>query len=258
MTAPSWASAAEKRRFALIALAGFAAAALALTPADVAAWMLKRASPLTAVTGASGTIWNGRLTGVSHGGVLVGDIGYRLSALSLLLGRVAVEAESAGGALLGRARFTFGVGGPEIRDVSAEFNLGAIRQYTFFGVRYQGVARLKAQRLKLSDKTCVADAATLSTSAFEALADRWSGAPLPLAGAIVCEAGAIVAALDGESADGRASVALTIRPDFTYAVRIGAAPRRQDVSRALEAFGFENKGEGLSYEAAGVLKGLSS
>lgn len=253
-----WASAAETRRFALVALAGFAAAALALTPADVAAWALKRASPLTSVTGASGTVWDGRLAGVSHGGVLIGDIKYRLAALPLLLGRVALEAESAGGALRGRARISVGVGGPEIRDADAEFNLGAIRQYTFFGVRYQGVARLKAERLKLSDKTCAADAATLSTSAFEALADRWSGAPLPLEGAIVCEAGAVVAALDGESADGKASVALTIRPDFTYAVRIAAEPRRQDVSRALEAFGFENKGEGLSYEAAGVLKGLSS
>ncbi len=255
---PSWASAAEARRFTLIALACFAAAAVAFAPASVGAWMLKRSAPLLSMTGADGTVWRGRLSGVTYNGVLIGDIDYRLFALPLLMGRIALDAHSANGALLGGARVTLGTGGIGFRDLSAEFNLGAIRQYTFFGVRYQGLARLKAHRLRLSEKECVAEAATLSTTAFEALTRQWSDGAFPIAGAIECRDGAIVAALDGESADGKASVGLTIRPDFTYAVRIAAEPRRQDVSRALQLFGFEDKGDGLSYEAAGVLKGLSS
>lgn len=248
----------ENRRFALIAGASFVAAAVSLAPASVGAAALKRAAPLLSMTGAEGTIWRGKLSGVSYNGILIGDIAYRLSVLPLAIGKVAADAESSNGALVGRARLSLGIGGIDLRDVSTEFNLGAIRQYTFFGVRYQGYARLKADRLKLSGDDCVADAATLSTSAFEALTRRWSGGPFPLGGAITCKDGAIVAALDGESADGKASVGLTIRPDFTYAVTIAAAPRRPDVSRALEFFGFEVKGEALTYEAAGVLKGLSS
>lgn len=251
-------SAEERRRFAMIAFGGFAAAAATLAPASVGAWALKRSAPLLSITDADGTIWRGRMIGVTYNGVLIGDIRYRLSALPLLLGRIAIDAESANGALLGRGNVSLGLGGAELRDVTAEFNLGAIRQYTFFGVRYQGVARLKADRLKLTKRGCAADAATLSTSAFEALTKRWSGGAFPLDGAIECRDGAIVAALDGASLDGRASVGLTFRPDFTYAVQIAAQPKRPDVSRALQSFGFETNGEGLRYEAAGVLKGLSS
>lgn len=251
-------TAAEKRRFALVAGAGFAAAAVSLAPASVGAWALKRSAPLLSVTGAEGTIWRGKFSGVSYNNVLIGDISYRLSALPLAIGRIAVDAESSNGALLGRARVLLGLGGAGLRDVSAEFNLGAIRQYTFFGVRYQGAARLKADRLALSGNACVADAATISTSAFEALTKRWSGGSFPLDGAIECKDGAIIAALDGEGADGKASIRLTVRPDYTYAVRIAADPQKPEVSRALQLFGFENRGEGLSYEVAGVLKGLSS
>jgi hypothetical protein len=251
-------SAAEKRRFALIAFAGFIAAALAFAPASVGSWLIKRSSPLTEIAGAEGTLWKGRLTGVTHGGVLIGDVDYRLAALPLLIGKAEIDVTSAGGALLGRGRVSLSPGGADFRDVDAAFNLGAIRQYTFFGVRYQGEARLKADRLKLSRKVCLAEAATVSTSAFEALTQRWSAEPFPLEGAIACEAGAMIATLDGASADGKASIGLTVRPDYTYAVRIAAEPKRQDVSQALQFFGFENKGDRLSYEAAGVLKGLSS
>lgn len=251
-------SAADKRRFATIALVGFAAAAVSLAPAGVGAWVLKRSAPLLSITGAEGTIWRGRLKGVSHDGVLIGDVSYRLAAPPLLLGRIAIDADSANGALTGRAHLTIGSDGMEFRKVAAEFNLGAIRRYTFFGVRYQGLARLDADRLKLTAKECAAEAAALSTSAFEALTKNWSGGPFPLAGPIECRDGAITVALDGEGADGKAAVGLTIRPDLTYAVRIAAEPRRRDVSRALQYFGFEEKGAGLSYEAAGVLKGLSS
>lgn len=253
-----WASAAEKRRFLLVALASFAVAAAAVAPASVGAWALTRSSPLFSVTGAEGTLWRGRLTGVSYNGVLVGDVDYRLAAMPLFIGRIAIDAQSSNGALLGRARLSMGAGGADLRDVSAEFNLGAIRRYTFFGARYQGIARLKAGRLALSKDRCVAQAAMFSTTAFDALAKSWSSEAFPLDGAIACQDGALVADLSGESVEGKAAIGMTIRPDFTYAVRIAAQPRRDDISRALQAFGFENKDGGLSYEAAGVLKGLNS
>ncbi len=248
----------EKLRFALVALAGFVAALLAVAPASVASFLLTRSAPMLSISGAGGTVWRGKLSGVSYGGMAVGDIDYRLRALPLLLGRADIEAKSAGGALLGRARMTLAPGSVDLRDVNAEFNLGAIRQYTFFGVRYQGLLRLEAERLRLTRAGCSAEQATLSTTAFEALSRQWSGGPFPMAGAITCRDGAMNAALVGEGADGKANVGVSIGPDFTYSMRVAAEPRRQDVSRALQQFGFEKKGEALSYEAAGVLKGLSS
>lgn len=245
------------RSLALVALAGFAAAVIAFAPASLAAFAVTRAAPLTAIAGAEGTLWRGRLNGFAHNGVLIGDIDYRLHALPLFLGRLSLDAKSAKGALDGSARIEISPGAADLKDVAATFNLGAIRNYTFFGVRYQGAATLTANRLRLTRKDCVAEAARVSTSAFDALARRWSGGAFPMAGPVACHDGALVATLKGEGPDGAAELRATLRPDLGYSLTVDARPRRPDVSRALEFFGFQNAGDGLSYEAAGVLKGLS-
>ncbi|MFN0023019.1 MAG: type II secretion system protein N [Parvularculaceae bacterium] len=246
------------RSLAAIGSLSFTVALFLTAPASLAADALTRISPLFSVGGADGVLWRGTLSGVVYNGVLVGDIDYRLAALPLLLGRIDVDAESQNGALLGKARLSLSAGRVALRDVAAEFNLGAIRQYTFFGVRYQGSARLDAERLVLTRSGCAADKARVSTTAFDALSRQVSGGPFPMAGGIDCSSGVMTARLAGEGADGTAEIDLTIRPDFTYAMKVAAEPRRPDVSRALKVFGFEQQGAALSYEAAGVLKGLSS
>lgn len=246
------------RPLAVAALAGFVVAFIAFAPASLAAYAVTRAAPLTTIAGAEGTLWRGRLIGYAHNGVLIGDIDYRLHALPLILGRLAIDARSARGALDGAARVEISPGAVYLKDVSATFNLGAIRNYTFFGVRYQGAATLTANRLRLTRTGCVAEAARIATSAFDALARRWSGGAFPMAGPVACQDGALVATLNGEGADGAAELRVSVRPDLSYSLAVDARPRRPDVSRALEFFGFQNAGDGLSYEAAGILKGLSS
>jgi hypothetical protein len=248
----------DRRWLAALAFAGFAASFLIFAPASVAAWLITRAAPLASIAGTEGTIWKGRLAGVSYGGVPIGDIDYRLHALPLLLARASIDAESAHGALDGAANITVAPGMVEIKNLAAAFNLAAIRRYTFFGVRYQGAAKVTASRLRLTRKGCEADNAAVATSAFDALSRQWSGGSFPMAGAIDCRDGAIVLTLQGEGADGAADLKVTVRPDFSYALTVSARPLRPDLSRALEIFGFENRGDGLSYEAAGVLKGLNS
>lgn len=258
MTNSPAAAAREKQRFALIAAAGFVAAALTTAPASAGAWMLKRFFPLASIASAEGTIWKGKFSGVTYNGILIGDVDYRLRALPLLLARADLDARSAGGALLGRARLKFGFGSIDLSGVSAEFNLGAVRRYTFFGVRYQGSARLDAERLRLTRSGCVATRATLSTTAFEALSTQWSGGPFPVSGAITCRGGELLAALSGKGDAGSAAINISVKPDFAYSIRVAAEPRGQELSRTLEHFGFEKNGTSLSYEAVGVLKGLSS
>jgi len=249
---------ADRRRLALAALAGFLIAVVSFAPAGLVAAAITRASPLAAIAGAEGSVWRGRLKGYSHNGVLIGDVSYRLHALPLLIGRLSFDASSENGALVGAARVRLTPASAELRDVSATFNLGAIRRYTFFGVRYQGSASLKAGRLRMARNACAADEAAISTTAFDALARRWSGGAFPMAGAVECRNGALVATLKGDGADGAADMTVTLLPDFRYALTVAARPRRPEVSRALEIFGFEKEGEGLTYEAAGALKGLTS
>lgn len=242
----------------VFALLGFAFAVIAFAPATLGAAILKRVSPLASVSGAEGNIWQGRLKGLSYNGVLVGDIDYSLKPLQLILGRVALEARSSNGAILGAAKISISSGALEISDARAEFNLGAIRRYTFFGVPYQGLAMLKAKRLKLTQSGCEVSEASLSTTALEALSRRWSGGPFPMSGPIECSDGVMIVDLGGGGADGAASIEITLRPDFTYSMRVAAEPTEKNVGQALRLFGFEDDGKVLSYEAAGVLKGLSS
>ncbi|MDZ7627772.1 MAG: type II secretion system protein N [Parvularculaceae bacterium] len=248
---------ARRTLFALSML-GFAIAIVAFAPASLGAWLLKRALPLTSVAGAEGTIWRGRLTGLAYNSVLLGDVEYKLRSLSLLSGRLELDTISSNGALAGEARLSVSSGAVEIKDAAAEFNLGAIRRYTFFGVPYQGLAMLKAKRLKLTRSGCEAKGASLSTTALEALSRRWSGGPLPMSGPVECRDGSMIVNLGGSGSDGRVSIEMTLRPDLTYAVRVAAEPNETDVGQALRFFGFEDNGKVLSYEAAGVLKGLSS
>lgn len=249
---------ADRGRFLMLALAGFLPTLFAFVPAELAAYVIKRKAPLASIASAEGTIWRGRLLGVSYNGVALGDIDYRLHALSLVLARASIDLKSAGGALEGNGNLRIEPRAVEFRDFSATFNLGAIRNYTFFGARYQGLAKVTAQRLRLTREGCEAEAAAISTSAFDALSRQLSGGAFPMAGAIDCRDGALTASLKGEGADGAAELNVAIRTDFSYALTVAARPKRPDVSRALEFFGFENGGDSLSYEAAGVLKGLSS
>lgn len=252
------AQSASRRWFLVVAAAGFAIAIVAFAPAGLAAAAMRRAAPLTSIAGAEGTLWNGRLLGVAYGDIAIGDIDFRLRAPSLLLARAVIDMTSANGALEGAARLQFSPGAVEFGDISAAFNLGAIRRYSFFGVPYQGVFNVKADRLRLTGAGCEAENAIISTSAFDALAHRWSGGAFPMEGSIDCRDGALVASLNGEGADGTADLKVSVRPDLSYTLIVAAQPRKADVSRALEFFGFEKGGDGLSYKAVGVLKGLSS
>lgn len=249
---------ADRRRLAGFALCGFVAALVVFAPAGLAASAIKRAAPLTSIVAAEGTIWKGRLLGVSYNDIPLGDIDYRLHALPLAAARAAIDLRSGGGALEGRGKLQVRPGALEFQDVSATFNLGAIRRYTFFGVRYQGAAKVTARRLQLTATGCEAEAASVSTSAFDAFSRQLSGGAFPMSGPVGCRDGVMILSLKGEGADGAAELTASVRPDFTYTLLVAARPKRPDVSRALEFFGFENGKDGLSYEAAGVLKGLSS
>lgn len=254
----SYVPSANRRRLAAFGLAGFVAALIVFAPASLATSAIKRAAPLTSIVAAEGTIWKGRLLGVSYNEVVLGDIEYRLHALPLSVARAVIDLNSAGGALEGRGKLQIRPGAVEFQDLSATFNLGAIRRYTYFGVRYQGAAKVTARRLQITGKGCESEEATVSTSAFDAFSRQLSGGAFPMSGPVDCKDGVMIAVLKGEGPDGSAELIASVRPDLGYTLMVAARPKRPDVSRALEFFGFENGKDGLSYEAAGFLKGLSS
>ncbi|MGE0182192.1 MAG: type II secretion system protein N [Parvularculaceae bacterium] len=248
----------ENRALWIAGAAAFFVGAVATAPASLAAAAAKAQNPLLEIGGAEGTIWRGGFSDVSHDGIYLGAVSYRLHPLALLTGRLAADATANGGALSAKARISLSSGAIDISDVDARFNLAAIRRYTVFGYRYQGVASLTAERIALSKSACRAEGARLSTNALDAIARQWSGAALPLSGEASCVDGALVITLNGENADGGVKFAASISADLAYSMTFTAEPRRNEIGAALRAYGFEGDNRQLSYRAAGRLRGLTS
>lgn len=236
----------------------FAVAAIAGAPSGVGASLLMAASPLLRIDGASGTLWRGEFANVSYDSIILGRVRYALSPGHLLLGRLAADVTSSGGALTGKGWISVSSSGFKVKDAAAEFDLGAIRRYTFYGARYQGAATLKAKTLALSSGGCKAEDAQLNTTMLDGLMKQWSGGALPLDGGFACEDGKLTLALSGEGSDGAVRMKAAISPDYSYVLTVTAAPRRAEIGAALKQFGFEGDNSALSLHAVGRLKGLTS
>lgn len=256
MSAPS--SWRGRRALIALGLAGFLASLVAGAPASLAASIIESRSPLVKIADARGTIWKGEFRSLAYNNILIGDVAFAVRPASLLLGQFSADVESRNGALNATGDVALSRRAATLRNVDARFNLGAVRQYTFFGARYQGEAAIKAARLILAPRTCIAEGVEISTNALDAMARQWSGRGFPMSGAATCEEGGLKLALAGSTPDGKATIEALVRPDLTYVLKAAAEPTRRDVGDALRMFGFEPKAQGLTYEAAGVLKGLSS
>ncbi len=250
---------ARENRYLLVAGGGaFLLAAIAGAPASLAAAMLETNAPLLDIHGAEGTIWRGEFASVSYNSLALGRIGYKLHPAQLLIGRLAVDTTSADGALTGRGRVALTPTGFEATKISAQFNLAAIRNYTFFGVPYQGGATLIAQSLALSKSGCKAVDAKVSTTMLDGVTRSWSGGAFPLNGGVECKDGVLVLALSGKNGDGVLRLEAAVAPDLSYTLNVTADPKRTELGVALRQLGFEGDNTQLSLRAAGRLKGLSS
>jgi len=248
----------EHRLLWILGAVAFLAGGVVSAPASWLAAAATANNPLLEIGGAEGTIWRGTFVDASHDGVPLGRIDYRLNPLSFLGGRISADVAASGGALSATGNISAGAHRFDVSGADARFNLAAIRRYTFFGLRYQGIARLKAHRIVLSKKTCEAEGVEISTNALDPLARRWSGAGLPLSGGAKCENGNLVVTLVGENVEGGIVLTATVAPDLIYAITVTATPKRKEVGAALRAAGFEGDNGALAFRAAGRLRGLMS
>lgn len=248
----------ENRPLWIAGAAAFFASALVNAPASLSAAIATANAPLLTIGGAKGTIWRGEWSHVIYNRILIGDIRYSLKPTRLLAGRLVADASSRDGALTAKARISLSPFAVDLKDATAHFNLSAIRQYTFFGARYEGSASFRAKSLTLTRMGCRAEAAQVSTNALDVIAKQWSGGVLPLAGEIECADGKLNLTLAGRNQDGGARMEVSVAPDLAYTMTLTAEPQRAEVGDALRLFGFEGEGARLSYRAVGQLKGLSS
>lgn len=196
-------------------------------------------------SGASGTVWNGRLLGLAAGSQTLGDVDAALSAASLLTGTVAIEfATAAGGGelLLGRQR--------GLRAVSGEWPLALQTQ----DGPLQLALSLDAVSAVVRGGVCAEATGTLG--AVLALPAAGSTTPrLVLSGSPACREGVVEAKL--LPAPGSPAVELLVQAKGDGHYRLTWLARAPDsaLKGALALAGFTAAPEGMSRIDEGRLGG---
>jgi hypothetical protein len=227
------------------ALAGFVAACTVLLAATVpmrwlgelAVW---RSAGLSA-TGATGTIWSGRLLGVASGAQALGDVEAGLSATALLAGTAAIGFQASAGRgtlLLGRQR--------GLRNASGQWPLT---------LRTAGASL--PVLLKLQDATAVFRGAACHeasgrATATVALPAAVVQAPeLVVSGALACREGVVEATLLPEPGSPAVELLVQARADGRYRLRWTARAPGPALEPALVLAGFTPSADGWVREDEG-------
>ena len=229
------------------ALAGFFAACTMLLAATVpmrwlgelAVW---RSAGLSA-TGATGTIWSGRLLDVSSGAQRLGDIEAGLSAAALLGGTAAIEFEASTGRgtlLLGRQR--------GLRNASGQWPL------TLHTAEAKLPAVLSLQEASAVFRGAACHEASGRVTATVALPAAVAQAPeLVVSGALACREGVVEAALMPEPGSPAIELLMQARSDGRYRLRWTARAPGPSLEPALVRAGFTPSADGWVREDEGPL-----
>ena len=245
----------------LIALgaATFFATCIAIAPASLIAPFFSSANGNVSYANLEGTVWQGKVTGLTVSGARVGDVEYKLSALSLLTLAPRIDVSSTNGAVRGQGVVSAGLGGrASLQNASFEVDLGPFAQRGVLGMPVQGVAQVKIAKARLSSRGCVEAEGNVWTDVLEAPARQYRGDGFALRGPVECDGDDLLISLSGNGTDGAAALAFKVTPNFTYELTATAQPTQDDVATALRYFGFEDNDGALIYGSTGVLRGVGS
>ena len=242
-----------------IGVAAFVCTLVALAPASVIPALANMESRGVAFSNVEGTIWKGRIDNLTARGVLIGDVDFELSPLSLLALSPRIGASIRGGAVRGNASVTASVTRRlQISDTVLDIDLGPFAQRGILGSPVVGRAEVTVAEIVVTPAGCARSEASLWTDVLNAPARRFRGTDFPMMGDVRCDGADLIAFMSGESADGSAELELRVRPDFSYELAARARVADENLASALKVFGFEDQGGALIYGSAGVLRGVGS
>lgn len=248
------------RRLAATGVFMLIATAVVAAPASLISAFIDFDKRNIAYNGIEGSLWRGTVSSLSVNGVFLGDVGYRMSPLSLLRLSASAEVQAQGGAVVGSGRITVGLGGRiALADADIDVDLGVVAPTGVFGEPAYGVARIGLSHLVLTQSNgCVRAEGTLWTNVLDAPAKRFDLSALPMSGDVACQGEALMARLAGENPEASASITAMMNPDLTYEISATAQSSDTDIASALRFFGFEDDNGALTYGSAGVFGGTGS
>lgn len=240
--------------------AAFVIAALMNVPASFLVPVLQKTNGNFTFQAVSGTIWHGEIKSASLGEIFLGDIGFGLRPLGLFTAQIVSDIDLRGGDATGQGRVAYSLlsENATVTKARGEFNLGAIRQYSLFGVPYQGHIRATIRKLVISAEGCHGADSDLWTDILNASSQRFLGDGLVLVGTANCADNRLKIDLNGANGEGKTSVAIAISPDLTYQLNASVDPERPQFQENLQLLGFEEENGTLVYDAMGALKGAGT
>jgi hypothetical protein len=222
-------------------------AAIAMFPMSVAADFAAKQVPELHYAGASGSVWDGKLTGVSMGDQSIGDLSVKADAVALVGGK------ASGKLALGRAGFTgeSGVtwplaGGPlEFEDLKLAGKAGLVPGMPQAVALAGGDFSLEIKHLKFAGDVCESASGEVWTDALTRVNVRgWVGPELR--GPVTCRDGKLVVEANGRSQTGedvRAQLNISHRLDMELTATVLNA--QGTAAEALSDIGFKPEGNAL-------------
>lgn len=227
------------RALAGLFVACFVLVVIATFPLSVAVRAVDAPGRAVSFARVSGTIWNGRIDGLSWRGHDLGAAHIVFRPLSLLVGRLGLDVALDGGGMISGSGFIgLKPAGLVVSDLTLSADVAALPIL----MPLSGQVALDVGRADLTRNGCRAAEGSVRT---DALVHRPAGLPWKgpvLAGPITCANGAIVIPMRGDTEAGPIAVALTLARDGTFGVQVDARAPNSAVAGLLSGIGFVEKG----------------
>lgn len=223
------------RRLAAVFAACFVLVMVATLPMAVALRTLDLPAHGVSFSRASGTIWDGEITGLAWRGHELGAARLGLRPRSLFIGRIGVDIALDGGGLVDGGGFiALSPGGLHVRDLVLSADVADLPIL----LPLSGRVALDLSHADVNAAGCRRIEGSVRT---DALKNRpagldWSGPELE--GPMTCSEGAVVIPLKGASGSESIAVAMTLGKDGSFGVRVDARTPNPAVLSVLSAIGF--------------------
>lgn len=243
--------------FSVLAILVFMTLIIVRAPASLITYALAGQGRGLSFASVEGTLWQGKISGLVVGTVNLGEVAYEMRPLSLLSLSPDLDVRLSGSVAVGTGRVRVSRSRLALNDTDLRVRLDGVTQSRALGVPVTGYIDLDIETMTVRRDGCEEGSLSVESDFLTVPARLWGAEGFVMSGPGRCENNAIFVDLSGEGADGAATLALTMRPDFSFVVDVAVNPGRADVKEALELIGFEPDGQALTYQTSGVLRNFA-
>ena len=222
-----------RKRFILAAALGGVAALISQLPLS---WIAPHFMPegLGQDIGYSGTVWDGRVTGLDY----VGTAQFNLSPKALLTGGLPLSFSSQSPAMSVSGQASQ----KQLKDIRFEGVLAKLPTRDGRLKELAGQVNIAVSDLQIRDDECVSAAGKITTDFLAMNQTRWQWRGPKLTGPISCEGGDLIVNLSGQENRQRIRADLRLSKDGSYAANITVQTDQPEASAVLPLYGFEAVG----------------